>query len=193
MKRKRILVIEDAASHRQLYKTALEGAGYEVLEAPDGQAGVRLYRQQPCDVVITDIFMPQQDGLETIFELKTQYENMRVIAISGGGVWGQYGRSLGSNEALDMAARFGADRVVHKPIKLHHLITLVQELLKTEDQQVAEMQETAFPANQRPTKKRVLIIEDDERERRLFTTALKQAGYEVIEASNGEDGVRLLN
>ncbi|MBD3306665.1 response regulator [candidate division KSB3 bacterium] len=126
---KRILLIEDDVSQRQLFKTALENAGYTVLEAPDGQEGLERYHQQPCDLIITDIFMPNKEGLETILELKTQYPSVRIIAISGGGSWVQHGRSLGATDSLEIARKFGADRVLKKPIKLQRLLALVDTLL----------------------------------------------------------------
>ena len=68
---KRILVIEDDPSQRQLFKTALENAGYEVIDASDGKEGLQIFHQQSCDLIITDIFMPKEDGIATIFDLKT--------------------------------------------------------------------------------------------------------------------------
>ena len=62
---KRILVIEDDTQYRVMLKDALKEAGYEVIEAPDGEVDLQLFRQQPCDLVITDIFMPKEDGIET--------------------------------------------------------------------------------------------------------------------------------
>ena len=86
---KRILIIEDDPSQRKLFKLILEKANYEVIEAPDGRIGCSLFRQQPCDLVITDMFMPDKEGMETIFELKTEFPNVKIMAISGGSAsWG---------------------------------------------------------------------------------------------------------
>jgi CheY-like chemotaxis protein len=129
MAKTRILLIEDDASQRRLFKTVLENAGYDVLEAENGETGVQLYRQQPCDLIITDIFMPQEDGIETLFDVKAQDPHVRVIAVSGGGRWAPHGVELGADEPLEMAKRFGADRTLKKPVKLRQLLALVDELL----------------------------------------------------------------
>jgi CheY-like chemotaxis protein len=126
---KRILVIEDDLAQRQLFKTVLKNAGYEVVEASDGQSGLCLYQEHPCDLIITDIFMPNEDGINTIFELKTRYTHVKIIAISGGGSWTDYGDISGAAEALETATRFGADRTLKKPIEIRQLLATVDELL----------------------------------------------------------------
>ncbi len=68
-----ILVIEDNEDIRALYKRILERAGHKVIEAPDGKAGTRLYRESPADLVITDIIMPEKEGIETIKELTSDF------------------------------------------------------------------------------------------------------------------------
>lgn len=129
--RKRFLVIDDDADQQKLFKTVLTEEGYEVLEAPDGQTGLQLYRQHLCNLVITDIFMPIEDGIETIFDLKTQDSAVKIIAITGGGSWSRYGGPVGAEDSLDIARHFGADRTLEKPIKLQQLVTVVEELLNT--------------------------------------------------------------
>lgn len=126
---KRILIIEDNAWERELFKDILEHAGYEVLEAPDGEIGVRLYRQSPCDLVITDIFMPEKDGLETIQELKHEFPTVSIIAVSGGG---KHSRRIGNSEAglfLQAAEGLGADRTLQKAVGVQELLGVVKELL----------------------------------------------------------------
>ena len=81
---KRLLVIDDDDQMRQMLKQMLERAGYEIIDAPDGQTGIELYRQNPTDLIITDLIMPQKDGMETIIELKRDFPNVKIIAISGG-------------------------------------------------------------------------------------------------------------
>lgn len=126
-----ILVIKDDTDYRLMLKDALEGAGYEVLDAPNGEAGLRLFQQQPCVLVITDIFMPKKDGLETILELKQQFPTVKIIAISGGGLRSRYGeKDPWVNTILEAAKEFGANHILHKPIKLEHLLALVDELLR---------------------------------------------------------------
>ena len=187
---KRILVIEDDAAQRQLFKTVLASAGYEVLDAPDGQAGLQLYRQQPCDLIITDIFMPKEDGLETIFDLKTQDPRIKTIAISGGGSWAPYGSQVGPDEPLDMATHFGADRTLKKPIKIQQLLATVEELLAVNDRPDT-LEHARKTLSEQVSQKRILVIEDDPAQRQLFKTALTNAGYEVLEATDGQAGLQL--
>ena len=118
----RILIIEDETAFRTLIKDALEHAGYDVTEASDGEEGMRLFAEQPHDVVITDILMPNKEGLETILELTEQSPGANILAISGGGI------GLG-DDLLDMARDFGAKYALRKPISMKRLLEIVQELL----------------------------------------------------------------
>lgn len=128
---KQILVIDDDPDQRKLLKMILEDKGYAVIEAPDGRIGLRLFRQQPCPLVITDIFMPEKDGLETILELKKQFPTVKIIAISGGGLKAHSSKEAPwVNTSLEAAKIFGANHILRKPIKLEHLLKLVDELLR---------------------------------------------------------------
>ncbi len=129
---KRILVIDDDMSQRELLKLALEEAEYEVIEAPNGQAGLRLFREQPCDLVITDIFMPKEDGIETILHLKAESPTVKIIAVSGGGVSLRYGARFRDYEALEAAETAEVDRTLKKPIVIQRLLATVEELFNTE-------------------------------------------------------------
>lgn len=84
-KAKRILVIDDEPAALDLLRRILEGEGYAVQTAINGKDGVQLFRQQPFDLVVTDMVMPVQDGLQTIFELRNDAPELPIIAISGGG------------------------------------------------------------------------------------------------------------
>jgi Response regulator receiver domain len=79
-----ILVIDDQEPIRKLLRTVLEGAGHEVTEARNGRLGLAAYRERPADLVITDIVMPEMNGLDMILELTRAFLNVKVIAISGG-------------------------------------------------------------------------------------------------------------
>lgn len=92
---KRILMIEDDDDQRELFKMVLEQAGYDVTEAPDGKVGLQRFYQQPYELVITDIFMPEKEGLETILELKKEFPTVKTIAISGGEFRGSYAGKSG--------------------------------------------------------------------------------------------------
>ncbi|HBG60600.1 MAG: hypothetical protein A2Y03_00820 [Omnitrophica WOR_2 bacterium GWF2_38_59] len=81
----RILVIDDDDDVREMLKELLERKNYEVVVASNGREGIDIYRQEPADLVITDIIMPEKDGVDTIYELGKEFPLLKVIAISGGG------------------------------------------------------------------------------------------------------------
>lgn len=119
---KRILVIDDDVQFRQMLCQMLERAGYEVIEAADGRKGMKLFRVQPTDLVITDIIMPEQEGIETIRELKRDFANVRIIAISGGG-------RIDSKDYLNLAEKFGATRTFGKPLDREEFLAAIEGLL----------------------------------------------------------------
>ncbi|NQV34746.1 MAG: response regulator [Phycisphaeraceae bacterium] len=119
---KRILVIDDDVQIRQLLKLVLEQAGYEVLDAGDGNEGVRLFRADPTDLVITDIIMPEKEGIEIIRELQNDFPTVKIIAISGGG-------RMAAEDYLKTARRFGVARTFTKPFECKALLEAIQELL----------------------------------------------------------------
>jgi DNA-binding response OmpR family regulator len=120
---KKILVVDDDATVRELLRVILKKEGYEVSLAADGREAIRCFRRNPADLIITDIIMPEQEGLKTILDLRKQYKDVKIIAISGGG---QYG--LG--DYLDAASAFGADRTFAKPFDRVELIKAVGQLLR---------------------------------------------------------------
>ena len=81
----RILIIDDDEQVRRYLRKILEAQGHEVVAASDGKLGIELCREEPTDLIITDIFMPEKEGLETIGELRRDYPDVKIIAISGGG------------------------------------------------------------------------------------------------------------
>jgi DNA-binding response OmpR family regulator len=117
-----ILVIDDDVQIRALLRQMLERAGYEVMDAPDGDEGIRLYRENPADLVITDIIMPKKEGLETIVDLRVEFPEVKIIAVSGGG-------TVGPGSYLQIAEGFGAIRVFTKPFQMKELLAAIQELL----------------------------------------------------------------
>ncbi|HCS12689.1 MAG: response regulator [Zetaproteobacteria bacterium CG06_land_8_20_14_3_00_59_53] len=119
----RILIIDDEELFRQMLKQMLESAGHEVAEAADGEQGLTLFREQPADLVITDIFMPEKEGIATIHELKEEFPALKLIAVTGGG----YKRR--GFEYLEFAEKIGADRVLHKPFERQELLDAVEVLL----------------------------------------------------------------
>ena len=117
-----VLVIDDEQQVRTLLRQALTGAGYEVVEAKNGRDGLKRYRKAPTDLVITDILMPDEDGLEATLELTREYPDAKVIAITGGS---------GDRNFLDVAKLFGARRTLTKPFELDNLLAAVREELKS--------------------------------------------------------------
>jgi CheY-like chemotaxis protein len=117
-----ILVIDDEDQVRRLIREVLEAAGHEITEAPNGRVGVRLFRQSPARLVITNIFMPEQEGIETITELRNDYPDLPILAISGGG-------SSGGTDVLETAEAFGASAILAKPFDLPALTGAVEKLL----------------------------------------------------------------
>ena len=118
----RILVIDDDDQMRVLLRQVMEWAGFEVTEAEDGREGMHKQRRQPADLVITDLIMPEQEGMETIRLLKKEFPQTRIIAISGGG-------RIGPEAYLPAAQELGADRVFSKPFDVRELAGAVKELL----------------------------------------------------------------
>ena len=117
----RILVIDDDALLRRAIRVALEAAGYEVIEAGDGDAALHVYREQGADLLLVDLFIPEPDGLEVIRTVRAEVPGAKIIAMSGGG-------SL-KLDLLAAAAAFGASRTLWKPFVPDVLLAAVRELL----------------------------------------------------------------
>lgn len=120
----RILLIDDEDMVRAMLRQMLERSGYDVMDAPNGRVGVRLYRAAPADIVITDIFMDDQEGLETITELRHDFPNVKIIAISGG-------NRLDNFDGLSIARKLGAQRTFTKPFNRDVILEAIRELLET--------------------------------------------------------------
>jgi len=119
----RILIIDDEPQIRSMLRLMLERVGYEVAEAPDGIEGIRRYRENPADLIITDLIMPNKDGIGMIIDLKKEFPKVKIIAMSGGGV----NRPEGY---LDGAKKLGASRTLTKPIDRDEMLKAVKETLK---------------------------------------------------------------
>jgi CheY-like chemotaxis protein len=118
-----ILIVDDDQAVRHMMRRALERAGHHVSEAPDGAEGMRLYRAAPTDLVITDLYMPGQDGIETIQQLRDEFPHSRIVAMSGGA-------SASADGPLQDAAMFGADATLAKPFTMQRLTDVVAEILR---------------------------------------------------------------
>jgi DNA-binding response OmpR family regulator len=118
----RILVIDDEPSVRELLYAMLIEEGYEVVQAADGKEGMRLFRESPADLVITDLIMPEKEGIETIMDLRREFPDVKIIAMSGGGI-------IQAEDYLGMARGVGAHRVFEKPFGVSDMLKAVRELL----------------------------------------------------------------
>jgi two-component system chemotaxis response regulator CheY len=119
----RILVIDDDEITRCLIEELLLCAGHQVLVAANGVSGMRLLSKEQPDLVITDILMPDQDGLGLIMAVRRERPAAKIIAISGGG-------ALGSLDLLMSARRLGADDTLTKPVMPDELLESVNRFLR---------------------------------------------------------------
>ena len=119
----RILIIDDEVQIRDMLRQMLEREGYEVMDAPGGKEGLRLFRENSIDLIITDIIMPEKEGIEIIMELRQQFPDVKIIAISGGG-------RLDPAQYLRIAKSVGAQYAFAKPVEREELFKAVRELLK---------------------------------------------------------------
>lgn len=118
----RILVIDDEELVRFTVRHALESAGHEVIEATDGAEGMSQVEAKSIDLVVTDVLMPNKEGIETIRELRLLADPPRIIAISGGG-------RTGNVDFLELARKLGADDVLAKPFTARELTETVSRVL----------------------------------------------------------------
>ena len=120
---KKIVVIDDDIQCNRMICRILENAGYEVKTAFNGVEGLKVCRQERPDLMITDLYMPEKEGLETIMELRQAGQKIRILAISGGSL------NINVAEMLDTAEMFGADAIMAKPVHLETFLHKVKELL----------------------------------------------------------------
>lgn len=116
----RILLIDDDQLLRGILAKALTYSGYEVIQAADGQQGLDLFFATKIDLVITDLIMPGQEGVETILHLLDQSPDTPIIAISG---------VPNSKVYLEIAEKIGATRILPKPFTPKQLLTVINEVL----------------------------------------------------------------
>lgn len=119
----KILVIEDDNSFRNVLVQMLTRAGYDVKQAGDGNQAVEVCRAFEPDLVLTDIIMPDKEGLETIQELLGISPNMKIIAMSGGG-------KFGPDSYLPLAQKLGAKATLQKPFMREELLSTIAEVLE---------------------------------------------------------------
>ena len=106
-----------------MLRQMLEREGYEIMDAPGGKEGLKLYRENPIDLIITDIIMPDKEGIEIIMVLRRQFPDVKIIAISGGG-------RLDPEQYLRIAKSLGVQYTLAKPVEREELFKAVRDLLK---------------------------------------------------------------
>lgn len=121
-----ILIIDDEELVRYSLRKLLDPLGHEITEAENGAEGLAMVRERPFDLVITDIIMPEKEGLETVTELHRSHPDLDVIVISGGG-------RTGNKDYLRMAKGLGAKHALMKPFRAETLIEAVDDCLRGAD------------------------------------------------------------
>jgi DNA-binding response OmpR family regulator len=117
----RIMVVDDNEDMRSMLKLCLEADGFDVDVARNGQLALERLQEQPADVVVTDLFMPDQDGIETILELRKRFPQVRIVAMSG---W----TSSEGSDYLRVAREIGALETLRKPFDPQELSRLLRAL-----------------------------------------------------------------
>lgn len=117
-----ILIVDDDSMVRKMLVKVFQIENYITLEASDGYSALRIFRDENVDVVITDIVMPDMEGIETIRELRKINPDVKIIAFSGGG-------SLAPDGYLKIAASMGAKYTFQKPFDINELKEAVKKLL----------------------------------------------------------------
>lgn len=116
-----ILVIDDDPEMRTMLEQTLRDAGHEVQLAADGKSGMELNRAKPVNLVVTDLYMPEQEGVETIMELHRDFPEIAIIAMSG---------KHGAGSLLSATKRLGATLTLEKPFQPNELLAAVEDVLR---------------------------------------------------------------
>lgn len=119
---RRILVVDDDDQMKEMIQESLEIEGFETAGASNGRRAMAILERGSFDMVITDVVMPEQEGIETIMQIRKGYPHIKIITISGGG-------RTGPVNYLKMAKEFGASRTFIKPFERKELIAAVREIL----------------------------------------------------------------
>ena len=121
----KILIIDDDELVLDMMQASLQEEGYEVTVAVNGDEGIKRYREDPADVVITDVIMPEKEGISTLLELKLEFPGANVIVMSGGG-------RMSADGYLSTAKTLGANFTFQKPVEHEQLINAIETLLALE-------------------------------------------------------------
>ena len=120
-----ILIVEDDKELREMLKLSLLRSNFTVLEAENGKDAIVHFKPLLTDLVVTDLIMPEEDGLKVVIKLSELKPSIKIIAISGGG-------KVGPASYLNLAKALGADAIYTKPFSINDLIAKIDELLDNE-------------------------------------------------------------
>ena len=120
-----VLVVEDDKELREMLKLSLLRRNFTVLEAENGKAAITHFKPLITDLVVTDLIMPEEDGLKVVIKLRELKPSIKIIAISGGG-------KVGPGSYLNLAKALGADAIYSKPFSINDLIAKIEQLLDIE-------------------------------------------------------------
>ena len=118
----RILLVDDDEGFRRIAGRMLAAGGHQVEEAADGKEAIEAYRARPADLVLSDLYMPDLDGVEAIIRLRHEFPEVRIIAVSGGG-------HLNTEDVLKVASSVGAHATLSKPVDKKTLLGAVEQVL----------------------------------------------------------------
>jgi Response regulators consisting of a CheY-like receiver domain and a winged-helix DNA-binding domain len=120
-----VLIVEDDKELREMLKLSLLRRNFTVLEAENGKAAITHFKPLITDLVVTDLIMPEEDGLKVVIKLRELKPSIKIIAISGGG-------KVGPGSYLNLAKALGADAIYSKPFSINDLIAKIEQLLDSE-------------------------------------------------------------
>jgi DNA-binding response OmpR family regulator len=120
-----VLIVEDDKELREMLKMMLLRKNFTVLEAENGKAAITHFKPLLTDIVVTDLIMPEEDGLKVVIKLRELKPSLKIIAISGGG-------KVGPGSYLNLAKALGADAIYSKPFSLNDLVAKIEQLLGNE-------------------------------------------------------------
>lgn len=120
-----VLIVEDDREVREMLKMSLLRKNYIVLEAENGKAAIAHFKPLLTDLVVTDLIMPEEDGLKVVIKLRELKPSIKIIAISGGG-------KVGPGSYLNLAKALGADAIFSKPFSINDLVAKIEQLLDNE-------------------------------------------------------------
>ena len=120
-----VLIVEDDKELREMLKLSLSRRNFMVLEAENGKDAITHFKPLLTDLVVTDLIMPEEDGLKVVIKLRELKPSIKIIAISGGG-------KVGPGSYLNLAKALGADAIYSKPFSINELIAKIEQLLDSE-------------------------------------------------------------